>query len=702
VDSHRPPFKQLQRSLALGAMMFTAARTSVLAVASVLLLQPASSSHEVQQMAVTPIQKVIDMLGSMMANAQKEKHVEEVEFAKYQEWCDNTRKVKTQSIAEGTENIKSLAADIAKAQSDAELLAEEIAGLEADIASDKAEAESATTVRDKEHTDYIAQHKDFSESIDACARAIQVLKSREHDVPQSLLQLQKSALVPAESKAMIESLLAMKGQEEMATDAGAPEANAYEFQSGSVVTMLEKLKRKFQEQLLVLEKEEMHAKGNYEVLMQQLTDNMKYATTSAADKTAAKAGRLADAATAKGEKATAEEVKADDEKTLGDTLAECTASSAEYERNQVVRAEEIKAIKKATDILQSNAVSGSADKYLPAAALTQIRATAFAHLRSMSTDDSQARQRVVDFLQKRAAALSSRYLSLVAARALEDPMAKVKKMIKDLIVKLMEQANTEADHNAYCTTELATNKLTRENKNAAIEDLTAKVDELTALSQKLATDIQELSDGIAELRQEQAEATRIRGEEKTVNAQTVSDAKEGQQAVEAAIKILKEFYSKASDSALLQGSGGLSQAMAQAASVPYKGMQGESTGVLGMLDVILSDFSRLEAETSSAEDQAVSAYDKFMAESTQSIAIKNTESKHKEHKKQQTDDKNRSLTKERGLTQGELDAALDYYEKLKADCVDTNLSYEARVQAREQEIQSLKEAMRILAGEDLA
>jgi len=266
----------------------------------------------------------------------------------------------------------------------------------------------------------------------------------------------------------------------------------------------------------------------------------------------------------------------------------------------------------------------------------------------------------------------------------------------------MEQANTEADHNAYCTTDLATNKLTRENKNAAIEDLTAKVDELTALSQKLATDIQELSDGIAELRQEQAEATRIRGEEKTVNAQTVSDAKEGQQAVEAAIKILKEFYSKASDSALLQGSGGLSQAMAQAASVPYKGMQGESTGVLGMLDVILSDFSRLEAETSSAEDQAVSAYDKFMAESTQSIAIKNTESKHKEHKKQQTDDKNRSLTKERGLTQGELDAALDYYEKLKADCVDTNLSYEARVQAREQEIQSLKEAMRILAGEDLA
>jgi len=652
--------------------------------------------------SVTPIQKVIQMLGTMAAKGKKQKHEEEVAFAEFHEWCDDMRNTKTKSIADGSAKIKELSADIAKAESDAELLGEEIAGLQADIAKDKAEGKDASSVRDTEHVNYLAQHKDFSESIDACARAIQVLKSRERDVPQSLLQLQRSALVPAESKAVIESFLAMKTSLEEATDAGAPEANAYEFQSGSVITILEKLKAKFQEQLLALEKEEMNSKANYEVLMQQLTDNIKYATSSSEQKTAEKAGRLSDAANAKGEKTITEKAKADDEKILADTLAECAAASAEYEKNQVLRAGEIAAIAKATEILQSNAVSGHGQTYLPAASLVQASAPALAQLRSGANHEHASRQQIAEFLQSRAAKIGSRYLAIVADRAIQDPFAKVKKMIKDLIVKLMEQANAEADQNAYCTSELATNKMTREDKTAEVEDLTAKIDELTALSEQLASEITDLSDAVKDLRGQQHEATKIRNDEKEVNTKTVADAKEAQTAVEAATRILKEFYTKAADAALLQGGGEISQTMSEASKVPYEGLQGESTGVLGMLDVILSDFARLEADTLSAEDQAVAAYEKFMAESNENIAVKETEIKHKTNKKQQTDDKNLSLSKQRKLTQEELDAALGYYDKLKADCVDTNLSYEDRVKAREAEIQSLQEALKMLQGEDLA
>ena len=41
-----------------------------------------------------------------------------------------------------------------------------------------------------------------------------------------------------------------------------------------------------------------------------------------------------------------------------------------------------------------------------------------------------------------------------------------------------------------------------------------------------------------------------------------------------------------------------------------------------LLEVILSDFARLEAETSAAEDQAQSEYEKYMAESKQDLAVK--------------------------------------------------------------------------------
>jgi len=154
---------------------------------------------------VTPLQKLIQLLDEMVAKGSKEKHEEEVEFAKYKVWCDDTRNDKIQSIKEGAEKIEQLTADIAKAESDAEVLTGEIAGLEKDIAADEAELGDATGVREKEEADYLVQHKDFSESIDACARAIQVLKTRTADVPQSLLQLQGSRMIPQRAKVLIQS-----------------------------------------------------------------------------------------------------------------------------------------------------------------------------------------------------------------------------------------------------------------------------------------------------------------------------------------------------------------------------------------------------------------------------------------------------------------------------------------------------------------
>merc|ERR1719197_1749687 len=132
------------------------------------------------------------------------------------------------------------------------------------------------------------------------------------------------------------------------------------------------------------------------------------------------------------------------------------------------------------------------------------------------------------------------------------------------------------------------------------------------------------------------------------------------------------------------------------------GMMAESGGILGMLEVVLSDFARLESETSAAEDQAASAYGKFMDESNESVAVKDTTIKHNDNRRQQAEENNRKVKKELKLTQEELDAAMDYHAKLKADCIDTGLSYAERVKAREEELQSLKEALAMLDEQNLA
>merc|ERR1719324_144083 len=169
-------------------------------------------------------------------------------------------------------------------------------------------------------------------------------------------------------------------------------------------------------------------------------------------------------------------------------------------------------------------------------------------------------------------------------------------MIKDLIVRLMEEANEEAEHKGWCDTELSTKE-----KTSAVETLHAEIDELTASIAKATQEITDLTAEIADIDKAVAEATEIREKEKAENTQTISDSQDAQTAVAQAVTVLKEFYEKAAEAIALIQQQPESPAIFD---TEYKGMQSENGGVVGMLEVIESDFARLEADTSSAEATA--------------------------------------------------------------------------------------------------
>lgn len=625
-----------------------------------------------------PLEKVLGMMDEMIQKGKDEKHKEEVAFNTFKVWCDQTRDETEKAIKDGADAIVQLTADIEKAIADAENLKEEIDVLSKDRNTAEDELKAATKIRAKENSDYKAEHADLSESVDALDRAIATLKNKDVSTPQSLLQLQGNSRIPARAKATITAFLSMS------EESGAPEAAAYEFQSGGLIDMMEKLKIKFEDQRTALEKAEISAKGNYDTLAQALTDNIKDMSNSITEKTEKKATRKSDAAEAKGDLEVTKQAKAEDEAKLSDTKAECSARADEYEKNQVIRSEELKAIMTAKDILSSPEVSGQKT--------SRFVQTSFAQLRS--TPDS--RSRVVEFLRSKAKKTGSQYLALIAAHAAEDPFAKIKSMIKDLIVKLMEEANAEADHKGFCDVEMATNKQTREIKSAEVEDLSSSIDKNEADIAQLTEDVTVLSDDIAAINAQQQEAAKIRNDEHDKNTVTINDAKAAQAAVEKAIKVLKEFYDKQADAAFVQNTAGLDQEMAAVTRAPYKGMGAGGGNVVDFLDVILSDFARLEAETSTEESEQASSHEKFMNESSEDKAVKEAEMKHKTVKRDQLTRLNSNLNKELEMTQGELDAAMAYYDKLKPDCIDQGVSYEDKVQQRKEEIQSLKEALDIL------
>jgi hypothetical protein len=646
---------------------------------------------------VTPVQKVVQLLNGMLEKGKKEKHDEQVQFAAYKQFCDDTSVEKARAIKEAGEQIDMLKADIQKGNADSTLLGKEIAELDEDVSVWEGDIKAATKVRQIEKADYDATHKDYSESVDALQRAIAVLKKQAHDRQQKAALTQVAALksinlIPESAKRTINAFLSTVEDEDMVSSE-APEANAYEFQSHGVIDMLEKLQDKFVDERTTLEKEEMNSKHAYDMLMQDLKAQIDQAKQDRGEKAESKAKTLQAIAENKGDLQDTSSTKKEDEKYLSDLTATCSAKASDFESRQELRSEEIKAIEKAIEIISGGAVAGNAEKYLPKM-LIQKKSSTFPQLRADGRNPIQAN--VALYLQQKAKALNSRVLSALAEHVEEDPFSKVKKMIKDLIVRLMEEANEEAEHKGWCDTELSTNEQTRKEKTEAVEMLHAEIDELTSSIAQLTEDVSSLSKAVAELDTAMSKATKMRQAEKAENTVTIKDAQDAQTAVAQALVVLKEFYAKASEATALV------QRQPEVFDAPYKGMAAEGGGVVGMLEVIESDFARLEAETSASEATAQKEYDELMTESKVDKASKSTDIEHKTAKKQ---DQSQALTTKKSDlegTQKELDAALAYFDKLKPSCVDAGVSYEDRVGRRKEEIESLQEALKILNGEDIA
>jgi len=437
----------------------------------------------------------------------------------------------------------------------------------------------------------------------------------------------------------------------------------------------------------------MNSKHAYDMLMQDLKAQIAQGEADRGSKAESKAKKLQAKADASGDLNDTTATKDADKKYLGDLSATCEQKAGDFESRQQLRADEIVAIEKAIEIISSGAVAGNANKHLP----TMLqKKSALAQLRSTSAVQSQ--ERVAQYLRAQATKLNSRVLAAVADHASDDPFQKVKKMIKDLIVRLMEEANDEAEHKGWCDTELSTNEQTRKEKTEAVETLHAEIDQLQASIAKLTEDIGTLSKEVADLDAAMAKATELRTAEKATNSETIADAGDAQTAVAQALTVLKEFYAKAAEAtAFVQ-----QRAEPEIFDSAYKGMGAESGGVVGMLEVIESDFARLESDTKASEATAQKEYDEFMTDSKVDKSEKSTDIEHKTAKKQDESQALANKNSDLEGTQKELDAALTYFDKLKPSCVDSGVSYEDRVARRKEEIESLQEALKILNGEDIA
>merc|ERR1719420_1189502 len=267
---------------------------------------------------------------------------------------------------------------------------------------------------------------------------------------------------------------------------GAPDPATYKSKSGGIVDVLNDLLADAEGQLSDARKKESNLQSNYEMLKQELTDAIKFGNQEK-DKTAkANAASEETKATAEGDLEVTNKALAEDIKQLADTHQECMTKATDFETETASRAEELSVIAKAKKIIIEATGGATAQTYgfLQLSSKSQLR-----------TRVDLANFEALKYVQKLSKSMHSPALAQLANRMAaaarmgaasgEDPFAKVKGLISDMIEALIKEAEAEAAHKAYCDKEMSETKAKKEELTDEITALTTKIDKMSADSAKL-------------------------------------------------------------------------------------------------------------------------------------------------------------------------------------------------------------------------
>jgi uncharacterized coiled-coil DUF342 family protein len=644
-------------------------------VGAILLAHAAADS-------TNPIEKVVQMMSDLQTKIIGEGEECQKTYEEYAEWCEDRNKEIGFEIKTGTAQAGDLTATISKETANADALETKIDELSADIATDEADLKAATEIREKEAADFAAEEKELTTVIDMLQRAVAVLEKElggaslmqvksAGSLADALAVMVKASSINSMDAAGITSFMQQTTDDDD-SDAGAPDAAVYESHSGGIIDTLNGLLEKAENQLNTATGVETANKNNFEQLKQSLTDEIKYANKDMDDAKKGLAESNEIKASAEGDLEVTNKDLAEDKRVLGDLHMDCMTKAQDFEAETTSRGEELKALAMAKKAVVEN-TSGATDQqygFLQIASSSDLRKTETIQLikNLAKTQKSPA-----------LAQLASRIASVMKLSNGEDVFAKIKGMVSDMIEKLEQEAAEAAELKEWCDKEIAESTAKRDDLKALFDKLSSKLDTASAESAKLKEEVATLQKELADLAKSQADATRIRGEEKAAFDKNHPEMEQGLKGVKLALKILNEYYAKAGKA--------------------HGSSDGAGGGIVGMLEVIESDFTKTITEMVAAEQMAADTFEKDAKEAAVAKTTKEQDVKYKTKAFTDLDKKVGELTTERSGVEDELTAVNDYLASLDKKCTYKVESYAERKARRQAEIDGLKNALEVLESE---
>jgi len=178
----------------------------------------------------------------------------------------------------------------------------------------------------------------------------------------------------------------------------------------------------------------------------------------------------------------------------------------------------------------------------------------------------------------------------------------------------------------------------KEDLEDTIEELNAKIDKITSDIARLKDEVKTLQQELAALAKAQAEMDALRAKEHDEYVSNKKELEEAIQGLQMALKVLRDYYAqegKAHDAA-----------------------EGTASSIMGLLEVVESDFSKNLAEMTVAETTAESQYEQETQANEIQKTIKQQEVKYKTKEFKELDGAAAEATSDRESVQTELSSRI--------------------------------------------
>jgi len=694
----------------------------------------AAAGQAAREAKMAAVNKVTTMLEDLKSQVLDEGEAEAATYNKFACFCKDTTKEKTEAIKEGEDEKNDLTATIKDLMGTRMKLDASIKELLGDIETAEQEMKEAEAARAKALATYKANEADLLAALEALTGAIQKLKSSKSP---SLLQFQSMRQTIKTAMMLADALSIGSGSTQKTISAflqQAPEVQMedYKFHSDDIIGTLEKLLDEFRTEKTSVDEAEVKSVQEHTLFMQMKTDLLKKLNHELAVAKKKKAETIASIETNNEQLTTVAATLLDDQEYLKELAKMCHEKALTWDQRSKLRQSELAMLTEVIGIIKASVATNSSAATLRfaqqgtsirlaravansegameavEAAAEEAEGTPIGFLQSArrslrgKPNKDGARSVVVELLRQQGSKLKSTLLTALAGKIAADPFAKVKQLIQELIERLLTEASNEANQKGWCDKATKDAEQKRDYAAEEISTLNGKMAELEALIDKLTVELAELTKAIKELEDARAKAEKERKEEKAENAATVAEAHAGLSAINQAIDIISKFYKSAKkeqvDLSLAQGPADDAPDAGFDNGEAYTGAQSESGGIIGMMEVMKSDFERTISETEAAEAQAEEDHLEFMTETGKSLESKKVASAERSTQKDDASEKldkaDENLDEQTKILETSIQELLD----LKPVCVDTGMSYKERVARREDEIAALKKADCILSA----